>query len=434
MRNELIEALKAERIFNNANEPFINTLNEIVKTFSENTEIVVIESNISIIECKFCDNNSYIIWDETYWKHYYRYLAILSHEQTYTKNNIVSERIFYTDQLFWLKSIFTSLLANKFDKYISIADVLYNDLITSTFDMFESVFYIEENNEEHKTIQIPFEISKLLALYHELFHILEKNDAKFAEQNKTFVKNIIKTHLEKHINTFYKSELTKEKKLSLFTYINDIINGKNDFLRELTADYFSYCKVLNYCIKKYGYSKKVFSNFINTYYIYLEFNWQKNLVFDYWNLFYFNILTNIYSYSDSIYKKLKKGYFVADYKDTLSLPHIERKTINLSDDDNLKLKQTDLSNLLRFGIFNSLLYHLTYFNDDNTDEDIIDYEIKMNLSLSNMSAENLLISLLDNEYVSSRIIKAIDQSKNNNELNSFFKLEFFERIKSWKLL
>ena len=421
MNNQLLEHLKNTRLFSECTDKDIDDLLEILRRFDD-IELYVINSNISKIETININSNSYIIWDENYWDHYYRYIAIMCSENVYDPNNEFNKRyfpkeIYYHERLIWLESIFLSMLSKRYDKCLSISAILHYETAFKTYDMFEAVFNDEEKKGEHNRFVLPMKISKLLAEFHEISHVIIKKEEAVGGTTEwlSIITNVL-VQILVQINSICKIIGVEEKRKNEYIdFINELLEKRNlSYLEELAADALALTNAKHLIFDKYKGNKKLASVFYHTFLLYTQFNWQTNFVFEYWNIYYFTIFNDEIATTDTEDAVIKKGWNVADYYDLLQTPNITRKKIVLPPKRFSRLKDIDIENSFRFGFFNIAMLYMLHFptaGDQCTDTKDI---LSINADLQELFSNSIMLTLLNDNYISSRILKAKDLSREKN--------------------
>lgn len=421
MNDPLIEHLKNTRLFSECTDKDIDSLLEILYRFN-GVELYVINSNISKIETININSNSYIIWDENYWDHYYRYIAIMCSENVYNPNNEFNKRyfskeIYYHERLIWLESIFLSMLSKRYDKCLSISAILHNETIFKTYDLFEAVFNDEENKGEHNRFVLPMKISKLLAEFHEISHVIMKKEETVDGTIEwlNIITDVLVQMLEQ-INSICRIIGVEEKRKNEYIgFINELLEKRNlSYLEELAADALALTNTKHLIFDKHKGNKNLASVFYHTFLLYTQFNWQINLVFEYWDIYYFAIFNDEIETTDTEDAEIKKGWYVADYSDLLQFPNITRKKIVLPPKRFSRLKDIDIENSFRFGFFNIAMFYMLHYptaGDQCTDTKDV---LSINADLQGLFSNSIMLTLLNDDYISSRILKAKKLSKIEN--------------------
>lgn len=421
LNDQLIEHLKKTRLFNECTDKDIDSLLENLYRFND-IELCVINSNISKIETININSNSYIIWDENYWNHYYRYIAIMCSESIYDPNNEFNKRYFpkemyYHERLVWLESIFLSMLSKRYDKCISISAVLHNETIFKTYDLFEAVFNDEEKKGEHSRFILPMKISKLLAEFHEISHVIMKKEETVdaATEWLKIITDVLEQISEQIDSICSILGVEEKQKKEYKDFINELLEEPNlSYLEELAADALALTNVKHLIFDEHKGDQKLVSVFYHTFLLYSQFNWQINFVFEYWNIYYFTIFNDEIETKDTEDAEIKKGWYVADYSDLLQFPNITRKKINLPQKRFSRLKDIDIENRFRFGFFNVAMFYMLRYptaGDQCTDTKDV---LSINVDLQELFSNSIMLTLLNDDYISSRILKAKELSNIGN--------------------
>lgn len=419
MHEQLLNHLKNTRLYYESTDEAVDNLLGILDSFP-NIELYIINSNLSKIETININSKSYIIWDENYWEHYYKYLALMCSKDVYNDDattRFCSKETYYHERLIWLESIFLSLLAERYDTCLSISATLHNETSFKTYDLFETVFAHEEAKGEHNHLVLPMRISKMFAELHEISHVIIKKERDLNDGAKWL--DIIKSTLMqmlKHIDSFCKVlHVEDEQKNKYINFINELLTNEDlSYLEELASDFLALTYAKQLIFDQHDLDIEIINVFYQTLLIYTQFNWQINTIFEYWNIYYFCIFNDELKIKKLKNNRAKKDRHFTHYFNQLQFPYISNQKIILPVKRFNRLKDIDMENSFRFGFFNIALYYMLRFPTTGDKCDGGQNVLSINADILEMFSYIICLTLLNDNYISSRILNAKRLNKPEN--------------------
>jgi len=391
----------------------------------QDCEVIFIKSNLCSCSNILLDGKSYMIWDEAYWDMVFRFLALMGIPIPASGDKLQDD-LRYHEVTQWLIGMFLTYLSNRYDKIIDLSSVLDRDIAYTGSYLFETVFAHEIKHEGRKeSLRYHMQICKMMTMYHEAMHLIKEKNEKHDEFSKytEWVKSALKTVIDKgdcripavNSNTIVDSNIIRETLIDICQGPSNELSQR--ILDELVIDAMAIQEACSFWVRysNQEYDMSLFDSlplFLEVLRTFGYFNAIFNAVETEWSYYckHFQTLKDFSHKRNKGEKSMVVGWFggFRTIGDELLVDDI--KTIKE------RRYADDLMHIIRDNIFWDVMHSslfLTYRLKGSENSRLY----KMNGELGDYLHSALNSSLLDPQYISTRIQSAFNFKKNNASMS-----------------